>query len=628
MSRKLSIILLSGVICLLGITSALAMEYSESPMMRTRVAAGELPPVEERLPIEPFVAGLGVLIAEEDIDLEIGQYGGTLRLVYSNVGWSADTFIMNNEALLGGRGITVDGIMGTVVKDYDVSQDGKVFTFYMREGLKWSDGVPVTSEDVLFTFEDVLSNEKLFPIFPSFLRSGGKAAGEPVKLEVVDDYAFSLSFTEAYPGFSVQLAIAGWMHYSALLKPKHYLTQFHPTYTPMAELEPLIQEEALAEGEWWALFHLRDHTTWQISNSTAVGFPYLTPWIPVKETPTSISFERNPYYFKVDAEGNQLPYIDGIRAELVPDVAMVTMKVMAGEVDWIFGRTALKDIALYKEQEEAGGYRTVLLENHVSQPTIIFFNYTYPDPVWREVIGDIRFRTALNLATNQAEILDEIYYGFGEVPALPSAVYDPAEANRILDEMGMDKRDADGWRLGPDGETFVIPFEHGGERADFTPVVELLIDSWREIGIKTTLKVLDMQLYRSRATGNEMQATLFWTSHGIWRIYEDYLPWSGWWGMEWWRWWTTSGEVGEEPPAKIKRIFELAEIIKLGAPATPEDIELMDELYSAFADDLLYLPIVDNVKDPVIVSKNLGNVPHKGFAISACYSGEQFFFRQ
>jgi len=154
------------------------------------------------------------------------------------------------------------------------------------------------------------------------------------------------------------------------------------------------------------------------------------------------------------------------------------------------------------------------------------------------------------------------------------------------------------------------------------------VDHWKNIGIKTTVKTLESGLFRQRTAANEVKATIFFTSRPIWRIYEDYLPWSGWWCMSWWLWHTTNGKEGEEPPAKIKRIFELAGLIRVVSPNTPEEKKLLEELDSLIGDNLLFLPIADKVKIPMIVSKRLGNVPYKGFTIAANYSMEQFFFKK
>jgi len=624
--RKLMVILLILAICLLGVTSALATKYNEAPMLRTKVAAGELPPVQERLPIEPKV-----LTAERNevpkgnLDFEIGQYGGVLRSVQPAPDWNPDIFVMNDENLLSAPGILAEGVGGNVVKDFEVSEGGKVFTFHMREGLKWSDGVPVTTEDVLFTYEDVLLNKKITPVFPQWMKSANKADGEPLKLEVIDDYTFRVSFSEPYEGFLVQVTIAGWKGYTEFLKPKHYLKNFHIRYTPLEKLEPLIKEESLAKGEWWTLFSLKDITNWELTNPRAVGFPTLNAWMMVKETPTVITYERNPYYFKVDEEGNQLPYIDRIRSELVSDVEMSTMKVLAGEVDFLREDATLNSLSLYKENEETGAYRVVLLDMHVT-PANPSFNFTYKDPVWRKVVRDVRFRKALNMAINRDEIIDAVYFGFAELPTMVPSIYDPGKANQLLDEMGLDKRDAQGYRLGPDGKTFVIPFEIAMIAPDIVPVTELLAQYWEAVGIKTTMKTLDSGLWGTRQDANELKATMHWDHTPLWwglaSFYDSLLAC----GPLWRLWYSTDGKEGEKPPKVEKEFYDLLDQSLVVSPQEREKI--IEKYQKLLYENIFFIITAEKVNYPLIVSENLGNVPHAGFAITANFAGEQLFFRK
>ncbi len=111
MRRKLTVALLSTAICLLVVTSALAVTYNESPMLRTKVAAGELPPVEERLPNDPVVLNEEWNeLPREALKMEVGQYGGVLRTVCPDPNSNLDIYIMNREPLLRSPGITTDRI--------------------------------------------------------------------------------------------------------------------------------------------------------------------------------------------------------------------------------------------------------------------------------------------------------------------------------------------------------------------------------------------------------------------------------------------------------------------------------------------------------------------------------------
>ena len=215
--------------------SAAAGRYHESPMLAALVASGDLPPVDERLPEVPFVVGQGVLIEDEYLDFEIGEFGGTLRLVHDRVGWNPDVFIMGNEPLVMAPtgDISVKGIRGNILHSYEVSDDNRVFTFRMREGLKWSDGMPVTMDDVLFAYEDVLKNEQITASVPGWLRAGNKRDGEPMTLDVVDPWTFRISFSEPYGGFLAQLAIVIWRGYNYMSEaealPGAVSRQVHPS---------------------------------------------------------------------------------------------------------------------------------------------------------------------------------------------------------------------------------------------------------------------------------------------------------------------------------------------------------------------------------------------------------------
>lgn len=133
-----------------------ASKYAEAPMLTELVKAGKLPAIDQRLPEVPLVVDKGVIVSEKDLpDWQPGKFGGTLRVGHSVANWNPDVFVMMDEATLIGQGISMDGIRGNVVESYKVENDNKDLTFKIRKGLKWSDGQPVTTADVKFTFEDM-----------------------------------------------------------------------------------------------------------------------------------------------------------------------------------------------------------------------------------------------------------------------------------------------------------------------------------------------------------------------------------------------------------------------------------------------------------------------------------------
>lgn len=590
-------------------------EFKQAPILDGK----DLPPVKDRLPEEPKLTNE---MSPEQLDYEIGTYGGMLRTVTSVVEWDADVFVMTNEPLLNTPSILGEEITGNVLQGYEASSDSKTFTFYMRKGLKWSDGEPVTVEDVRFTVEDILFDEILTPSFPGWLRSAGDPKGNPFSFEVIDDYTFKISFDSAYGGFPIRLAIQGWRGYTELLKPAHYLKQFHVKYTPLDQLEPIIKEAGFEKGKWENLFHDKDITNWELTNSKAIGFPVLYPWMFVKKTQSTAEFERNPYYFKIDAEGNQLPYIDKIQSTLVQDIEMVSMKTIAGEVDFSRESAALVKMPLYKENEK-NGYKALLAKMHVT-PTDIFLNQTYGDETWRKVVRDVRFRKALNLAMDRDEIIDSIYYGFADPSTIIDSKFDPEEANRLLDEMGM-KKGSDGLRTAPDGKKFSLLLEVGAQAPDIVPLTELIVEFWREIGIDAKMKKIDGALWGTRGAANEIQATMIWTHTPLWYM-ADFGQ------AHWGRLWdqtynNTANESGqqEQPPEDVLRFYDLLRKVSISPPE--EGRAAVEEVKRDLAENLWYFVHIENVMQPLIINEKLGNVSDKGFAIAANFSGEQFFFR-
>jgi peptide/nickel transport system substrate-binding protein len=610
---------------------AMPSKYTEAPMLAERVAAGELPPVDDRLPNEPFVVGPGVLVLEQDLpDWQPGKYGGTIRAAHAVADWAPDVFVMINEPLLSAPSLTVQDIRGNILKDFEVNDDNTEFTFHMREGLKWSDGEPVTSEDIRFTYEDVLLNEKITPAFPSRFRTGGAPDGDPMNLEIIDDYTFKASFSEPYGGFLRQIVIEKWVGYTELLKPAHYLKQFHADYASMEELRPHLDEQNL-EDEWWQLFTLKDCLNWNLPRPRCIGFPALSPWIIVEsQQPGVLSFERNPYYYKVDLEGKQLPYVDKIVSVQAEDVEAVNLKVLTGDVDFLRESTGLVKIPLYKENEDQAGFRVHILDMHVDS-SALFLNQTFEDETWRSVAQDVRFRQALSMAINRDEIIESIYYGFASYPLKTvgeaNATYDPEKANQLLDEVGLSERNADGLRLGPDGEVFSILIEHGAHAPDISSVAELIAEYLKDVGLDVQVKQIDPQLWGQRMDANEIQATVFWTNDQGWddnwtgRAIEEN-------GRLWWDWYNTGGEEGEEPPAWVTEAFEIDKERWSVVSGSEEYNALKEAGFAWDRENLPLITVVENVKYPMIANQNLGNIPKAGFAIAANFSGEQLFFDQ
>lgn len=591
-----------------------AVEYKQSPMLDGK----GLPPVAERLPKEPKIVNE---MPPEQLSYEIGKYGGKIRTVTTDIEWDADIFGMCNEPLINTPGMLGKEITGNILKGYEVSTDQKEFTFFMREGLKWSDGTPVTVEDIEFTVKDVIFNEELTPIFPAWLRSGGRGDGKPFDFEVVDQYTFKMKFDEPYGGLLLRLAIQGWRSYTDLLKPKHFLKKFHKSYASEEELESLIEEEGLEAGDWVSLFNVKDITNWELNQNKAIGFPVLNPWMIVERRESTGVYERNPYFYKIDSEGNQLPYVDYLESYLVQDAEMASVKIVGGEVDFCRAMAVLIKAPFYKENAEKGGYNVDLVDDHGTQNDI-FLNLTHEDPIWRQVVRDVRFRKALNYAVNREEIKDTVYYGFSEFSPMNENKFDLDEANRLLDEMGMTKG-ADGYRVGPDGKRFTIPFEIGAHITSQVAVAELIVEMWKELDLHVTLNTIDAALWGTRNDANELKATIIWTHSPLW-WYGDMGQ--GFWAPLWIRWWNTGGAEGEEPPEEVKTFYKLMDKISVGSPE--EGINTYEQIKKEMQNNVWYILPAGEIKVPLITNAKLGNTPEKGFAMAINFSAETFFYKE
>lgn len=213
--------------------------FTQSPRFDPMVARGQLMSVEERLPQNPLV-----VVPWEDA----GEHGGELR--YFSTSMLGDLYLRHlNEVRLLELGPEAQStpitkwILGTlepgVFEHWEQSEDATLFTFRIRRGLKWSDGVEVTSEDARFCIEDAVLNEELYPVAQPWIHWGG----DLVEVELIDRYSIRLRFAGSYGLFLPRLVMWRW---SWLLLPSHYLKQFHRDYTPMESLLPLMEDEGYA----------------------------------------------------------------------------------------------------------------------------------------------------------------------------------------------------------------------------------------------------------------------------------------------------------------------------------------------------------------------------------------------
>ncbi len=604
----------------------------EAPMLAAMVESGELPPLEERLPVEPYVVGPGLLVHEDDLDWEVGEYskeGEVLRSVTYEPDWSypcqhALEHILNTPKHYTGP------VTPNLCSWWTVNEELTQYEFTLRKGLRWSDGQPVTTEDIRFAYEDVLMNEELTSVLGETLRAGAEPSGEPMDLQVVDDFTFTITFAKPNGRFLLDMGVGGlWEPYCFLLQPAHYLKQFHKDYTPMEEIEPLLAAEGLGKDEWYRLCLDKGAGWWGGGcEKCAETMPVLRGWV-VKESPDDlIIMERNPYYHKVDTEGKQLPYVDRIEGVVVSDIENMPAKIINGEANYIRERLHHQDIALYREHEAENDYKVCLDLVYHNAPVALFLNYNNLDETWRQVVGNKDFRYGINAAIDYREILQTIYLGMGDVnPWLPD-VSDVDEANRYLDAAGLDQRDADGWRLAPNGERFEFILD---VRLDplYVQPAELIKAHLEDVGIHTPLKSREVTLWREMRDANEFYASIDWLDDCNWPYLKwDYMPNSRIkWAQLWHKWMRTDGAEGEEPPEWIKDLYAIDAELRAVDPNTGRGRETEQRFADWFREYIPIFPLARDVVDPIIVPKNLGNLAHSGRSSAVWFAQEQVFFK-
>lgn len=615
------LLVLIALFSLLGGVLAQDMSYAESPMLAERVAAGELPPVEERLPANPRVISLE--------GSTIGTYGGDFDDPFvGDAFWSSQMVFWTFWKGLVNWNPSYSDWEPNIAESVDVSEDATVYTFHLRQGIKWSDGVEFTADDVLFAINDIMGNEELNGgSFPSGWLKPGTAA--PVA-EKIDDYTFSITFDVPYGMFLINAS--GWPGWELVTAPKHYLQQFHIDYNPDG-IDALIAETEGAE-DWVTLF--QQHSAVGTGTDAAVisrdlDYPTMFPWIYTQPLGTGSQFiaERNPYYYWVDAEGNQLPYIDRIVGTVYQNEETMLVDVLAGQYDTManttdqqralfFENQATSGLAIYPTQSEGGGSVTV------------HFNMTHPE------LGDIfiqkDFRIGMSHAIDREEIIDIIYFGQGFPrqisPNEDSPLYNEQLstqylefnvdlANETLDKVLPDK-DAEGWRLDPEtGEKLSIVFtaQMGDYGLRFGDVAELLKTYFAEVGIEVIVDVVDNTIWTERRDDNSMEATIFTAEggYGITSITDPryFVPihGQGIWGNGWAIWYLEpNNEAGVEPSQEIKDHIALYQSV-LQAPTSEERLSRMAQVLQYAADNFWVMGISSATPSYRPLSANLANVP-------------------
>jgi len=631
-------------------------EVHEAPMLHELVEAGKLPPLDERIPKDPLVI--------EPYET-IGKYGGTWHRF--------DTSSSGSHVAMAMYGYSIvhwvkDGLAkrGGLAKSWESNEDKTEWTFYFREGTKWSDGEPFTVDDILFWWEDMCLNEEHPDSPPDWAKSGGKL----MELEKIDDYTLKFKFAAPAPLLADRLAM--WPNgviAEKVVVPKHYLKQFHPDYSDYDTFETFDEK-----------------LDWRINPEC----PVLNPWMPVKCEPgVRLVMERNPYCYEVDTAGNQLPYIDRVEVTYVENLEVAKMKVIGGEQE-ICGRPCkyqpLADLSLFRAHEIDADYTVHLWDGGSGTGSLYYPNWNHPDPDKQKLYRNAKFHKALSHAIDRPKIQKMVYFGTGELTTgtfSPKAIeyhrseegkkiykewrdcaveYDPDKAKALLDEIGVVDVDGDGWREMPGGKKLELRIDMSAEAsASYVLCAEIVKGNWEAVGLKTIINPVpgeDLGVMNANAT---------FDIRNSWELGDgpNHLVYPQWlvpignqrWAPLYGAWYMVKGTAKEgteldkdprdrtpprdEPPPggpvdRLQKLYDKAKI----EPDDKKRDELVFEMIKIHINDGPFvIGTVANTPKIVIFKNNVGNVPTReqlgqgGFVNPwiMCYFGaiypEQLFFK-
>lgn len=588
------------------------------------VGNASLPTVNNRLPAEPLV-----VVPYR----KIGRYGGVLTGLSKATEAGTSDLLSIRHVNLVRYSDDLKTIVPNVAKSWQWDDNFKQLTFTLRQGHKWSDGQPFTSEDIAFWYNDILLNPKITEKTPDRWLFGGK----PAKVEVLDSLRVRFSFSIPQPNLLNRWAV----DYGQTFQPKHFLSSFMDKYNPQAKQ---LRTKHGFKNEREALNFYYGGSDWKdvpsammkdAAKAKAIGrdvVPTLESHVLVKENTEGRLFVANAYFHMVDTAGNQLPYISEIKEDYVPEREVGNLRILNGQVVWKQQAIELNDFPLLKENEVKGKFNVTLAPSF-GQMVFYSFNRNHKDKVLANIFSDIRFNQAMSLAMDREEIKEVVYLGQGNFeqafPVEPSTVdfvpkqylsrftqYNRKKANALLDEMGL-KRGSDGIRRRADGKplSFRITFASQGSSVQLH---ELVQGYWSNLGIRVDVREVTTDEYRAQANGNDVDI-FTWRNDAISAptISQDVTsmvpPFGNFFnpggGYEWVAWKQSGGTKGVKPPSDILRLWDLADEFLSYRLGSDKSNEIGTQIIKIHADNLLKIGVIANIPSPYIYHQSLQNVP-------------------
>jgi peptide/nickel transport system substrate-binding protein len=488
-------------------------KFSEAPMLADMVKSGKLPKLEERIPANPYVAPHNWPAK--------GKYGGVINMTMASTDDSVPYEYCYGHSILRLLNDGLDVGPGLAEK-WEASADLKTFTFHFRDGLKWSDGQPWSTDDIMYWWDDMVLNEQQSDTPPDDTRDG---KDQIAKVTAPDKLTLKLEFQNPAPATVER--IAAWVNGIDIgprwMVPKHYMKQFHPKYNKSINGK---------SGDW-----VTKHDQ-KLRWAKNPDYPTMTGWHvkSVKDGQTTL-WERNPYYYVVSKDGDQLPYLDHIQWLVSSDPQVQKVQITTGKFDYVHGphsSLTLADFQQLKAAESGGKIQVFTWDSGSGTGSITFFNHEHPDKKLRDLIGKRDFRVALSHAFNRPEAKKTIYFEQGELTSgtlSPKGSsfqvndqakqiyaqwrdawlqYDQAKAKSMLDALGL-KAGGDGFRQYPDGGQIQISLDYPSNttKEHINKCTQLARD-WNAVGIKTRLNPTAPTTFGERWGVGQLTTTTAW----------------------------------------------------------------------------------------------------------------------
>jgi peptide/nickel transport system substrate-binding protein len=628
-----------------GEAGAVDSDAKEAPMLAEQVKAGTLPALEERLPVTSDV------MIETDV-MSLGEYGGSITSTTNDGGrWNWGPF--TEQGIFRFKQDGSGEVEPNVAKDFYANEDSTVWTIELREGMKWSDGEPFTADDVIFYYDHVstpalnpdrsavaVDAEGYYPAYTSKPYNCYQVAVDGVnywaEFAKVDDTTVTVTFAAPKPDFPTAVAVDNkWM-----FLPKHFFIKYVARKDGVSDDAsfPLItEEEAIANANRDFGMVFEDYGTM----GKGIGYynwdyaivPQLRSFIAVKDNWNTVgeTYElvRNPYFFKTDSEGRQLPYLDSLKFVIVNDADQIVLKQTAGELDISTVKAA--DFATVATATQATHSVVEWVSPAWQSDPALALCQTVKDLDKRALFQDIRFREALSISVDRNLMNATLMNGQSKPSQLSvpeGAVgydpdwtnkwteYDVTKANSLLDEITEPWDGTDGTyrkMKGTDKDVeIIISIKDPSVSGDH---IALLQSAYKAIGVKISDKV-DAEISQSILT-NDVEAELTGISTVSPAIRPDssvpmrnFCTWYGAFG-KWYEDGKSTANGGIEPTGDILELINAYDAIKAASGDTRAAVvaENVQKIYDLHKANIWVIGFLAPLPTNYVVNNNVKNFP-------------------